>query len=134
MDVRTTMRGLVVAGLVGAVGLVGVASASAVMPGQMPATPGGVVTVSVPAAPGTGPVNLRKGTRAKVSVHGLRVRSGPGAHRHIRGQVYKGDRVKVLKSARVKGGQTWSKVVITKATRGGLPKGSKGWVTDTYLY
>lgn len=69
-----------------------------------------------------------------VTVDGLRVRLGPGTGSGILGQVYEGESVQVLSTARDERGQRWRLVMLQQDSAGGLPGGYVGWVTDAYLY
>ncbi|MFD7131289.1 SH3 domain-containing protein [Streptomyces sp. NPDC059894] len=103
-------------------GLVGSSAASAVIP---------------PDPGGSSPLvrTYVSTTTTKVpTVNGLRVRKGPGANRTILGLIYKGDRVKVIGTARDGKGQRWDHVKLTRRSAGGLPAGYVGWVTEMYLY
>jgi hypothetical protein len=121
---RKALRTLVVSGaLVAGVGLVGVSAASAVVP-------------SDPAGSGRGEVasSVNYATLRTVTVDGLRVRMGPGTGSGILGQIYEGEPVQVITSARDSGGQWWDLVMLQTDSAGGLPAGYIGWVTEEYLY
>ncbi|MFF3817239.1 SH3 domain-containing protein [Streptomyces bluensis] len=121
---RKALRTLALSGaLVAGVGLVGASAASAVMPDRAAATRTEVRTY------GSDEVLTRTAT-----VDGLRVRSGPGTSSAILGQIYAGQQVQVITSARDSGGQVWDLVMLQHNSAGGLPSGYVGWVTEAYLY
>ncbi|KUL34779.1 hypothetical protein ADL12_20655 [Streptomyces regalis] len=121
---RKALRALVVSGaMVAGVGLVGVSAASAVVPSDPSGSSRGGVVSSVNYA-----------TVRTASVDGLRVRLGPGVGSGILGQIYAGESVQVITSARDSGGQWWDLVVLQSDSAGGLPGGYVGWVTEEYLY
>lgn len=74
------------------------------------------------------------GETASVTVDGLRIRTGPGTGHAILGLLYGGERVKLVGAKQDRRGQIWHKVILRKASAGGLPRGYKGWVTAAYLY
>ncbi|MGW1615406.1 SH3 domain-containing protein [Streptomyces sp. NPDC002285] len=121
---RKALRTLVVSGaLVAGVGLVGVSSASALVPAE----------VAGPARSESASAADYVSTRS-ATVDGLRVRMGPGTGSAILGQIYAGEPLQVITSTRVDGGQRWSLVMLQSDSAGGLPSGYVGWVTDAYLY
>lgn len=121
---RKALRTLVVSGaLVAGVGLVGVSVASAVTPSEASVSTRGDVGSSVNYA-----------TVRTATVDGLRVRLGPGTSSGILGQIYAGEPVQVITSARDSGGQWWDLVMLQTDSAGGLPAGYVGWVTEEYLY
>ncbi|KUN94038.1 SH3 domain-containing protein [Streptomyces caeruleatus] len=119
---RKALQTLVVSGaLVAGVGLVGASAASAVTPSE--------VSVST-----RGDVGVNYATVRTATVDGLRVRLGPGTGSGILGQIYAGEPVQVITSARDGGGQWWDLVMLQTDSAGGLPAGYVGWVTEEYLY
>ncbi|UXY29464.1 SH3 domain-containing protein [Streptomyces sp. HUAS TT20] len=131
---RKALRSLVVSGaLVAGVGLVGVSSASAVIPdpGYSAGRSGGTAVTH-----NGGPYKAiqNDGPYKTATVNGLRVRTGAGTNRTILGLVYRGQRVRVMATARDHRGQRWDKVRLQKASPGGLPRGFTGWVSEMYLY
>lgn len=121
---RKALRTLVVSGaLVAGVGLVGASVASAVTPSEPSVSTRGDVGSSVNYA-----------TVRTATVDGLRVRLGPGTSSGILGQIYAGEPVQVITSARDSGGQWWDLVMLQTDSAGGLPAGYVGWVTEEYLY
>ncbi|GAA2470731.1 hypothetical protein GCM10010388_74150 [Streptomyces mauvecolor] len=112
-------------------GVVGVSSASA-MPDPGPGAGRDVPSYQNPWSQEVrGPVRVTPMTRT-VTASALRVRSGPGTDRRVRGLVFAGDRVEVLDQARNGGPYMWSHVKITRSSDG-LPRGYVGWVADRYL-
>ncbi|MHB9860070.1 SH3 domain-containing protein [Streptomyces sp. YIM S03343] len=121
---RKALRSLIVSGaLVAGVGLVGASAASAVILDPGPSGYSG----------GTALIQ-NEGPYKTATVNGLRVRTGPGTNRTILGLVYRGQRVRVIATARDRRGQRWDKVRLQTASPGGLPRGFKGWISDMYLY
>ncbi|MFE7273719.1 SH3 domain-containing protein [Streptomyces sp. NPDC057623] len=104
---RKVLRSLVVSGvMVAGIGLVGASAASAVVPSG----PSGVA-VSAPAplsAHGAVTESVNYATTRTATVDGLRVRIGPGTGSGILGQIYAGEPVQVITSARDSGGQRWA--------------------------
>ncbi|MET7567435.1 SH3 domain-containing protein [Streptomyces sp. NPDC005492] len=124
---RNALRSLAVStALVAGVGLVGVSGASAAAPDveRSGVQSSQVATIN----------SANDGPYKTATVNGLRVRTGPGTNRMILGLVYRGQRVRVIASARDRRGQRWDKVRLVKASPGGLPRGFVGWVTEMYLY
>ncbi|MFG3252481.1 SH3 domain-containing protein [Streptomyces sp. NPDC048172] len=119
MNARTGIRAAVVAGVaVLGLGMAGAATASA-------------ASASAPANDG---YSWSSSDLADVTVDGLRVRTGPGTANGATGLVYQGDQVQVLDWTNDRTGQRWNQVMLTRDSRGGLPGGYVGWVTDSYLY
>jgi hypothetical protein len=104
------------------VGLVGASVASAVAPDS--------VTSRSEARSST----AEEGVFRSATVDGLRVRSAPGTGSGVLGQIYGGDQVQVITSARDSTGQVWDLVMLADDSSGGLPGGYVGWVTEEYLY
>lgn len=131
------LRTLIVSGaLVAGVGMAGTAVASAApLPG-----PSGVGAPRNSAPSGHGVSAYSSGGKAKpgdvasVTVDGLRLRTGAGTNRRILGQLYEGERVKLVGARQDGRGQIWHRVVLKQRSAGGLPRGYKGWVTAAYLY
>ncbi|MGW0882899.1 SH3 domain-containing protein [Streptomyces sp. NPDC002671] len=124
---RKALRTLVVSGaLVAGVGLVGVSTASAMIPdpGYSSGRTGGSGTT----------YNTDRSVFKSATVDGLRVRTGPGTDRTILGLIYEGQLVQVVTSAYDGTGQVWDEVMLQTDSAGGLPGGYVGWVTEAYLY
>lgn len=127
---RKTLRTLVVSGaMVASVGLVGVSAASAAIPSDPSRSSHGEVASAVNVVSSVNYATVRTAT-----VDGLRVRLGPGTGSGILGQIYAGESVQVITSARDSGGQWWDLVMLQTDSAGGLPGGYVGWVTEEYLY
>ncbi|MFJ9818792.1 SH3 domain-containing protein [Streptomyces sp. NPDC101151] len=121
---RKALRTLVVSGaLVAGVGLVGVSTASAMIPDPGYSSGRGGTTYSTD-----------RSVFKSVTVDGLRVRTGPGPQSTVLGLVYEGQPVQVITSSRDWTGQRWDKVMLQRDSAGGLPSGYIGWITEEYLY
>ncbi|MGW0538313.1 SH3 domain-containing protein [Streptomyces sp. NPDC003032] len=66
---------------------------------------------------------------ATVSKNGWNYRTGPSTAYASRGYLYRGDKVTVLCSR-----GNWDYSQLTKRSKSGIPKGTKGWVRDDGLY
>ncbi|MFE6165067.1 SH3 domain-containing protein [Streptomyces sp. NPDC056486] len=70
----------------------------------------------------------------RATVNGLRMRTGPGTGYGVLGQLYTGDRMKLIGHRQDRGGQSWYRVSLSGGSSGGLPGGYVGWVVGSYLY
>ncbi|MFC8129119.1 SH3 domain-containing protein [Streptomyces sp. NPDC057302] len=128
------LRALVVAGAaVLALGTVGVAGASA-MPLPGPNGSSGAAVAPPKVDNGLADGRLTRGEHVRATVNGLRVRTGPGTGYGVLGQLYTGDRMKLIGKKQDSGGQSWYRVVLSNGSAGGLPGGYVGWVVGSYLY
>ncbi|MFJ3847348.1 hypothetical protein ACIPV3_25065 [Streptomyces albidoflavus] len=72
------------------------------------------------------------GNVKSVTVNGLRLRNGPSTSggTWVKGLLWQGNKVQVIRSTRAAGGQTWHYVLV----RSGPLAGWTGWATAMYLY
>ena len=135
MGSRKGLRALIVAGAaVLGLGTVGVTAASAMpLPGPN-GTSGAVVAPHKVADNGGADGRLTRGEHVRATVNGLRVRTGPGTGYGVLGQLYTGDRMKLIGLRQDSGGQAWYRVSLSGGSAGGLPGGYVGWVVGSYLY
>ena len=94
--------------------------------GQSGAAPAGV-PAAVRAAPASASVSASMVTRP--AVNGLRVRSRGSFSGYIKGQLYRGDKVRV-----VGWHGPWVEVQLTHRSAGGLRGGALGWSYRGYVY
>lgn len=135
MGNRKGLRVLVVAGAA-ALGLtaVGPTVASAMpLPGPNGSS-GAAVAPHRVADNGGADGRLTRGEHVRATVNGLRMRTGPGTGYGVLGQVYAGDRMKLIGHRQDRGGQSWYRVSLSGGSAGGLPGGYVGWVVGSYLY
>ncbi|MEU5476875.1 SH3 domain-containing protein [Streptomyces mirabilis] len=66
---------------------------------------------------------------ATVAKNGWNYRTGPSTAYASRGYLYRGDKLTVLCSR-----GSWDYSQLTKRSKSGIPKGTKGWVRDDGLY
>jgi uncharacterized protein YgiM (DUF1202 family) len=129
------LRALVVAGAaVLGLATVGASAASAMpLPGPQ-GSRGAVVAPHKAADNGGADGRLTRGEHVRATVNGLRMRTGPGTGYGIKGQLYTGDRMKLIGHRQDRGGQSWYRVALSGSSAGGLPGGHVGWVVGSYLY
>ncbi|MEU5958832.1 SH3 domain-containing protein [Streptomyces sp. NPDC047525] len=77
---------------------------------------------------------LTRGEHVRATVNGLRMRTGPSTNYGVLGQLYTGDRMKLIGLKQDSGGQSWYRVALSGGSAGGLPGGYVGWVVGSYLY
>ncbi|MGY4970445.1 SH3 domain-containing protein [Streptomyces nigrescens] len=73
-----------------------------------------------------------KPTSELVMTDALNFRAGPNTDYVARGMLYANDEVEII-SYRNAGPNQWDKVRLLRASAGGLPAGSVGWVKQSYL-
>lgn len=129
------LRAVVVGGAAALVlGTVGVTSASAMpLPGPN-GSKGAAVAPHNAADNGLADGRLTRGEHVNATVNGLRMRTGPGTGYGVLGQLYTGDRMKLIGLKQDSGGQSWYRVSLSGSSAGGLPGGYVGWVVGSYLY
>lgn len=134
MGSRKGLRALVVAGAaVLGLGTVGAVGASA-MPLPGPNGSSGAAVAPPKVDNGLADGRLTRGEHVRATVDGLRVRTGPSTNYGVLGQLYEGDRMKLIGLKQDSGGQHWYRVVLSGGSAGGLPGGYVGWVVGSYLY
>lgn len=67
-----------------------------------------------------------------VTTDGLRFRTWIGTDQPVKGLLYEGDEVEII-STNGDGAGRWDEVRLLSDSQGGLPRGSTGWVSQTYL-
>lgn len=96
---------------------------------------GGAITLASPAQ--AAPAQSSSALTAKsantcptwtVMSKAVNFRSGPSSSKYAKGVVYRGDYGKKIDRS-----GSWIKLKLGKKSRGGLPKGSTGWVHRAYL-
>lgn len=129
-----SLRALVVAGAaVLTLGTVATTGASA-MPLPGPNGSSGAAVAPPRVDNGLADGRLTRGEHVRATVDGLRMRTGPGTGYGVLGQLYTGDRMKLIGLKQDSGGQSWYRVSLSGSSAGGLPGGYVGWVVGSYLY
>ncbi|MDT0616283.1 MULTISPECIES: SH3 domain-containing protein [Streptomyces] len=98
------------------------------------AVTGGLAVTAAPAAHAVGEhskctVNWSHGETGTVSKNGWNLRTGPSTGYASRGLLYRGDTVKLLCSR-----GNWDYTELSKRSKSGLSKGTRGWVRSDGLY
>lgn len=135
MGNRKGLRALVLAGTA-VLGLttVGATAASAMpLPGPNGSS-GAAVAPHKAVDNGLADGRLTRGEHVRATVNGLRMRTGPSTNYGVLGQLYTGDRMKLIGKKQDSGGQSWYRVSLSGGSAGGLPGGYVGWVVGSYLY
>ncbi|MGW3930362.1 SH3 domain-containing protein [Streptomyces microflavus] len=112
-----------------------IATRSAIIPAVLAVAAAAALTVTTaPAAHAVGEnklctVNWSHGEGGTVSKNGWNLRTGPSSTGYVsRGLLYRGDTVNILCSR-----GNWDYTQLSKRSKSGIPKGTRGWVRSDGL-